>query len=574
MTNKTISTIHAVQKSKPFLVEIQGADLVSTKILGLCMEILDLTNDSAQLINKVVFTTDPQMRDVGMAYINQKSIHININSILEQILEPRDNNKLSIRGEYVLQILHAIGHECGHFDHTKKVEDFSKIPYDKKEEYADEFATQMLLDIAEKYDIEPVELNKEPFLGARLQELFIVCGGQEIIRRERRLLSENLIYKDENTGLKLSSLRDFVHRRYADGVSWRQKTYPAVFKFEPGREPVYENNMAAYFETVAIEDWRPLDAEDTEEHHTNTTEQEKEENTMAANTFTEEAIQVTTTIDAGIEAATNTLFFEEDTLMTQAFQENNMVQAIEDNFETSSAFANEEMQKEQRTKQAAAGIGPVIIEKDPITHSQLSLPPHIAAMMTGMAAGMEAKTTTKPEAIQLKPNNYPAEKLIAFMQDVYKTLYYHIFNVCGWNGTPQMGAQDWNFSAPENVVAKPVSIAHIIHAHGMPDVIVGYNTHDASGKKLWGANMERCENGIIRGEIFAKSKLPGYTLYCNFYGKLYKRVLAPQNTAKNSTYANRARSGECIAWVIKGEGSENNKFIGHFANGKWVPANN
>ena len=202
----------------------------------------------------------------------------------------------------------------------------------------------------------------------------------------------------------------------------------------------------------------------------------------------------------------------------------------------------------------------------------LALPPHIAAMMAGAAAGASAVVQKPSAPPTVRPNNYPAEKLIAFMQDVYKRLYFHLFNTCGWTGTPQLGAQDWHFSAPENVIAKPVSIADLIHAHGMPDVIVAYNTHDAAGRKLWGDRAERCENGLIRGEIFTNSKLPGYTLHCNFYGRLYQRVVAPQNTAKESTYAKRARGGECIAWVIKSEGEEGDKFLGHFANGLWVPS--
>jgi hypothetical protein len=60
-----------------------------------------------------------------------------------------------------------------------------------------------------------------------------------------------------------------------------------------------------------------------------------------------------------------------------------------------------------------------------------------------------------------------------------------------------------------------VNIADRCLKYGMPDVVMEYNTHDAQGKKLWGNRAEKCA-GTIRGEVFSKSQLPGYTLYLNF----------------------------------------------------------
>lgn len=203
----------------------------------------------------------------------------------------------------------------------------------------------------------------------------------------------------------------------------------------------------------------------------------------------------------------------------------------------------------------------------------MTLPAHIAGMMQAGAAGQTAVSTGGKREYapkQFPPNNYPAEKLIEFMAAVYQRLYHHIFTHCGWTGTAVAGAQDWHFENAAAVVAKPVNITDLIHQFGMPDVIQEYNTHDAQGRKLYGPWAEKCTNGLIRGEIFKQTQLPGYTLYCNFYGVGYVRVLAPQNVNKVSKPALRAREGHCIAWAIAQEKPEGQKMVGAGEDGKWT----
>jgi hypothetical protein len=204
------------------------------------------------------------------------------------------------------------------------------------------------------------------------------------------------------------------------------------------------------------------------------------------------------------------------------------------------------------------------------------LPPHLSNPAAAGAAGVAAvggQSSVNKEPKMYPPNKHEQTRIKAFMDAVYQRLYAHLFTHCGWTGTP--GGMDWHFSDPTGVISKPVNIADLIHAYGMPDVVMEYNTHGADGRKIYAKNgtAEKC-NGYIRGEIFSTSKLPGYTVFINVHGLALKRVLTPQNTTKESTTALKARAGHCIAFLIKGDDgvAENDKWIGRFEDNVWIPS--
>jgi hypothetical protein len=481
--------------------------------------VANIVNDDAHLIKGITFIKDRSIETPGEVNITTGMATINVREILSQMLGiPLAKRFLSLRAEYVLQVIETVAHEGGHLYHKQKavetntLGEFIGLPLDQKEAFAEDFGRQMLLSVLEKFNIEPTELKDEPYLAERLSELFITRGGDELFRRERRMLLEGSIYEDE-AGRKLALVREFMHHKFASGRVWRQETFPVRITFTPnekGEVKMYEADMdAAGLEAACDEDTVVIGAEP----------------------------------DAGVEGS----YFSDE---------------------------REDYPAVEATPMATAPvINTVAVQvMAPVMSTGLKLPPHIAAAMQANAAGAAAVSQPKaPSNPQIyTPNNYPGGKLIEFMTEVYKRVYFHTFNECGWTGTP--GQQDWHFADPTAVIAKPVSIVDIIHQFGMPDVVMAYNTHDAQGRKQYGPWAEKCQNGIVRGEVFKKTGLPAYTFYCNFYGNQYVRKLIPENTMKDSSYGSRARSGECLAWVIADE-KKDDAFLGHFANGVWVPKN-
>jgi hypothetical protein len=197
---------------------------------------------------------------------------------------------------------------------------------------------------------------------------------------------------------------------------------------------------------------------------------------------------------------------------------------------------------------------PAGVDEVPIMNAQVAQ----TAALQGAAAGPYKKKEQKMFA----PNAYTDEQIVAFMSVVYKRLHANIFNKCGRqpNGTFTNAA----------AILEGVRIDDIETSMGVKGIIAEYDTFDANGR--WGL-CEKC-NGYVRGQIFSKSKLPGYVLYLNFRGWGAKRVLTPQNPNTSSSTAAHARNGMAITFVINGdkEDADKGKWVGHFENNTWIPA--
>lgn len=520
-------------------VVIVGEGLISAKLLGAVMEMAYVLNDREQLVKHIEFDAEVVRNGVGVSIPKLGVVKIYLRELTAQLLAMyrTEGEFLTMQANWVAQILDTVGHELGHiWDQHKYGVEYDGWDMAKREKSAIDFGTGMLALIMEKFDVEPVALEDEPYLSMVMQEVFIKDMVMPWVVRERRLMADKLVYED-NARHQLGSLREFFRLKLAKDEQWRQATYPVRVEFnknEKGETPVFEPNMPAAVAAVPPPMAAPVN------------------NVIYVEEGTEVyAEDMPPTGVADIPDGAEGTLYEED-----------------GHIDGEPLYA-----PKAATPVYAAPAQPITAKEVPMT-TGLKLPAHIAAMKAGYATGAAAVSAPKatPQPKVFPPNNYPAEKMIAFMNAVYERLHFHIFNECEWTGTPAMGAQDWKFNNPGGVVAKPVNITDLIHAHGMADVVMEYNTHDANGKKLWGDRAEKCKDGLIRGEVFSKSQLPGYTLYLNFYGNGYKRVVTPQNIAKTTSYALRARAGECITWVIADEKVDNDKMLGHFENETWIPA--
>lgn len=515
----------AKQRTK---VVITGAELVSRTVLGAVLEIINSTNEVHDIVKSLEFTIRDDITDVAQYHWPNKAIVINIREVLDQIIDDCRRGqvmRLTLQADWMMNILLAAGHECGHGDARARIgEKYRQISKEDREKSADDYANVMILYLAMNFNIEPARLADEPYLCGRLMELAV--KGFECTRRDQDLMKRGVIYEcDGNTFL---TLREWIHKSFAAGEEWKQSTYPVRVEFNPN-----EKGEVKVFTTTL-----PTPGEGDE---------------IMADVV---GLAMGADVPDGHEGT-----YAEDERETR------------------------EQEAFQTPVQVATAVVPLAAGAPQIVPAiGLKLPAHFQQVNLAGAAGAAAVVAAGAKKAypprMYPPNNYPAEKLIAFMTEVYQRLHFHAFNNCGWNGTAVAGATDWTYTDPTAVIAKPCDISDIIHRHGMPDVIMSYNTHDAQGRKMYGPWSEKCNNGIVRGEIFKQAQTPGYTLYCNFYGNEYVRVVAPQNLNKTSKYALMARGGMCISWVFKKDDTNNaaaadkkdDNLLGHFENEKWIPA--
>jgi hypothetical protein len=373
---------------------------------------------------------------------------------------------------------------------------------------ADDFATQMLEALALKLDMEPEALVYEPYLGTRAQEWFIKNPANAGVRKVQEMIAGGLQYWDNGADIKRTTLKGYLRDRFDQKHAderWEQPSYPVKLVFEGQRG-----------EEIVITPEKPVVV-------------------APAPVVSTPAMSVITGAEGEviqIEDGDAVAMFDDDPEADTI----NMDEAHEAIVMSGAAAVPAEV--------GAAGTS--------FSADVAQLPAGVVADAAAMAANAEPRTYEKPKPKMYPRHSHKPEDIKAFLKEVWMRLYSHIFNKCGWTGIT--GLRDFHFTAVGNVT-EHVNIADLIHKYNMPDVVMEYNTHDANGKKMFGDRAEKC-NGTIRGEVFSKSQLPGYTVYLNFWGRGVKRVLTPQNLLKTSRTAMAARAGAAIAWVLNGDYTE------------------
>lgn len=130
---------------------------------------------------------------------------------------------------------------------------------------------------------------------------------------------------------------------------------------------------------------------------------------------------------------------------------------------------------------------------------------------------------------------------------MWMTLYNHMFTKCGWqNGT---------FTNPRGAyLAAPISKDPIT-----TNMVHKSYTINEQNQPIW----VPCINGV-HGRTFVKGTIPGYDLELNCNEQKTNIRLIVQNPAKTSQYAQRARQGDRIAWIIN---QTSNEYVGLIDNG-------
>jgi hypothetical protein len=513
------------------MILIKGDNLISKKLVNLAGE---ECRRMAGTVHALVFRNDGYPKNLyGVSDMDTGTIAINLEHIWAVCCEQAQEKDcyVSIRALWTAHILHTVGHELDHLSYSglERVE-YEQIPQPEREDRANKHATELLYDIAASFDIEPGQLHLDPTLYIKMTQLFQTRGNEPWVIRQRKLLEDALIYDDPNNKhVRCTTLHDWFQMKSgrAGGPEWRQPTFPVSIVFyedHPGQMAVFSPQSAPEAPAAVV---APV------------------------------ALAPTPVIAVQQPAAVD--------MSPRIGEEGTAVMVEEGEVQSDVFYPDDEGDPNAvpvmacgMTAAATAPIAPPAYvpvagpDTVPVMNAQIAQ----TAAYQGAAAGPYKKKEQKMFA----PNNYSDEQIQAFMGAVYKRLHANIFNKCGRqpNGTFTNAA----------AILEGVRVDDLETSMGVKGIVAEYDTFDANGR--WSPG-EKC-NGFIRGQIFSKSKLPGYVLYLNLRGFGAKRVLSPQNPNTASTTAAKARVGVAITFVINGdkEDADKSKWVGRFENNDWI----
>lgn len=500
-------------------VTIVNPSLAGDKITAIMCEAINRRMKSG--IMSLVFRTDGWPKDIvkgelkpvfAMTYADTYSVAINLKHCWEAACDEaaRDEHNLSLLGLLWVNVLSTIGHELDHLAQANiDREEYEAFRLDKQtndelERLANIAAEAMIIKLAKEVDIEIPAAGEMGYFGACLMELFTSEDTKDLawVIKARRMMEDGIIYKEDEKEIK--SFRQFVKEAYEhDEEGWDQPVAPCT--------------LEAHLEDGSIEH---ASAEPVPMPVVNTVEQP-------------EAAEVPEQ-----QLAANALFVGAGAEMPET---QSVVDAPQDIPETVSAEA----------PLAAAVAAPAELE--------VPLPAPVAAQQATYATA--AQTATPPPAYSetpLPPCNLAKETMPAVLEQIWRTLYHHVFVKCGWQQNPQTGR--FYFSSPAAVL-EGVNIQHILQQYGAEGFIIEYKTLNAQGQVA----TEPC-TGMIRGYQTSNIGLPAYTLWLNIDGHRIERRFVPQNPDKigaNNAYSRtavEAQGGHMIAYVYRAEASQSAEF--------------
>lgn len=492
-------------------VVLLGADLLGDKLAALVCEMLKDRNDSGVAL--LEFRTDnwPQETDgpvFGMAYADCHAAAINLEHCWHRAcsVAAKGEEKLSFMAILWINILSAVGHEIDHLDASNRDrERYELMRMDEKdvkvlEECADEGAIKSIVHLCRNFDTEIPAADEFGWFGSKLMTLFTTDSTKDLdwVKLCREHIEKGIVY-DEGEDKQCFTFRDFIKKAHAAKEdNWEQTTTALVL-----------TELLDLGETVVVAAAEPVVAPVVDVV-------EKAE---------EAAVEMTQN--------TNGMFVGAGT--TVGNEGPDVIMAEEGDATTSMVAA---------AAQVMAG-GEALVAEVP-------LPTAVAAEQATMTA---AAATAVPPATAT-PTTYTPCALDQslwpqVMENVWKTLYHHVFTKCGWSQNPQTGRF---FFANPAAVLEGVNIQHIIQQFGADGFIMEYDTMNAQGQYA----AEGCQ-GMIRGYLTSKQGLPAYAIYLNINGMRIKRSFLPQNPEKmnaQNAYTNaatEAQQGHMVAWVFKDE---------------------
>lgn len=206
-------------------VVIHGVHLISNKLIGVINEImkLDEYTDKDGVKHKsdnfgvrnITFKNDGYPTGkVGMAYVDAGAIAINLEEIWSSCLSVLEEGKvkLSMTGIIWHELIKTVLHEIHHIDACRDPELRKLIEDDPKgaDEEAENWASEIIVDLTKTFDIEPSALSEMPFFRVKLMELMTTMNDEDWVTRTKLMLEEGIMYHDEDNNITLTSFKEYI----------------------------------------------------------------------------------------------------------------------------------------------------------------------------------------------------------------------------------------------------------------------------------------------------------------------------------------------------------------------------
>jgi hypothetical protein len=517
---------------------ILGGELVCQKIVALVSEVL---NEDAELgVASLIFRNDGYPEGaLGMAYPDTHSVAINLAKIWDSSIEIASSGKydLSLRGILWINLLSTVLHDIYHI-YAANIDRnaFESMDDKDKEDEADDWAKQKLVELAVKFDIEPPTMHEMGWFAGKLMELMNSDAvNEEWLGKHLEMMENGLLYQDKTT--EIHTFREYLRRtmdeKYVKEADWDKiSVVDMIINHEDGSTEFASGETVEKPEVKDEPDVVVL----PENYDTSVEQDEKEEAAVEAAMAVANAVGAkdadSATGETGETVAADTVEAPtaEATPTTQVAD--NLFPSLDDHVQPA----------EMPTESAKTPQGDNL--DMPIATDQVPLPANVMAEQQMYANAANVTMPTKSEPRTYPSNNIPDDKLVVILREIYQRCYHAIFTKCD----RQLNS-DQGFASPGGVLT-PVQIGDILERHGVKDLVISYDTLNGAGQKT----AEEFQ-GYVRGTIMSKTQLPAFDLHLNINGRGVNRRMVPQNPSKmkNGQYtqsAQEARMGHAICWII------------------------
>lgn len=527
-------------------VAVYGWELVGEtclKILALCLGIHDKMEMG---IKSVIITDQPihqciggeRQTSVAIYCRDVQAVAINVRSVWKRVMAMMAKGKWSPDGasfvamwhmDLLLSLLHEIHHGVSMVDpDNAELIETDEACRASEEQEAEEWAKQMLTDLAKGFNIEPGRLEETPALNKFwtefLEHLSKLDGSGEDdelmldwATAQREMLESGDMWSQRVDGREepftAKSFRNFMHAWSGDEYddeSWAQPMSDSP--------PLADNNMVEKEQEIAPDPKEASPASASDEMLEDVEPQYASDDDYAA-----------------MEAAAEAMAMAEFT-----------------------GYQPQQAPVQQPAPQYAAQQPPPVTNATPQGQQATDFTP-----FGGTTTYQQS--SEGPTHRPLPRTGLSHEQTATIAKAVFGKMYNHIFGSCG-----RLLNSDQGFSNPERVSEIPIELTE-----EEKRVIVKCDCVDANGRYC--PQMPTTQG--LFGQVTKANKIPGYKVYINDDGVEKIRFCLAQNVNKRtnagelSKPAQAARSGSCIMYIMDGRDNlpqGTKKFLFKIVDGQWL----
>ena len=576
--------------------QVIGGENTAPKYLAILTKLLDATNPAtgmpyAHNIRNVVLSADgfPMTTDgtmnMGQALYMANTIMINLVAHLEEAMDvvKKQDNELSLRGHIWYNMLMTAAHEMMHMVKyhdlmmAGKIDELLKNDHD--EEAIENLARAAVIELAKTVDVEIPALDDWPWAEGRIIDFEkSFHGGQDGWKAQQsKLLGDgtaegHTVWASLQVDQSCKTMFDYLLAvSEEDPKTWpteRQSLILNEVKVKPIMATTEEEQKAKAEEALA-----KLISEQQEKYMDGLADEIRTATGREADAKVDPSeismllLGRGTTVEAemtAIEGRIKAETFGEPQVNLNAdgsgqgfAPQGGMIMEPDDGFMGGAVDETYGMGFDPGQQFDGSGF------------SQPSMPSNDAALWN--SAPMQTRAPKQPTL----PAFMDPSQAGPIMQQIYSTLYQHMFNKCGWAQVQTPQGVTWRFTVP-GAIMEPVDLSHIPN---VGQFIVAMDTLNERGQYM--KRVPLVNGTAVKGLLSKQAGLPEYILYTNHGDGVERiRLFIAQNPDKIkngslSQWAQAARAGNRYALLFDKETpiGQPGGMLGSFQNGQWIKAN-